>query len=169
MSVYISTIEYITLNGGVLGTQKAVSPGSRCFSLVQSNLHYWGSFYGLCKDLSMNCLSFLFILLVPRLFWSFFWQKMLYNALRSIYPYDLQWSFTHSRAHKQIIDCFYTPKQSSIWGLPENIFQVNSLQISKNLHNSISYLCWDLFKWILNTLKHSNYFLALGDGIKYRV
>lgn len=52
----------------------------------------------------MNYLSFVFILLVPRLFWSFFWQKMLCNVLRSISPNHLGGSFTH-KAHKQIINC----------------------------------------------------------------
>lgn len=105
VSVYISAIEYITLKEGVLGAERAVSTDRECFSVVQSNLHHWGSFYGLCKDLSMNCLSFLLILLAPRLFWSFFWQKMLYNVLRNIYPNHLWWSFTHNETHEQIIHC----------------------------------------------------------------
>lgn len=106
MSVYISAIEFIALKGGVLGTQKAMSPDCKCFSMVQSNLHHWGSFYDLCKDLSMmSCLSFLFILLATRLFWSLFWQTMLYNVLRSIYPNHLQWSFTHCETHREVIHC----------------------------------------------------------------
>lgn len=36
--IYISAIEYITLKGGVLGTQKAMFPDCECFSTVQSNL-----------------------------------------------------------------------------------------------------------------------------------
>lgn len=141
MSVCISAIEYLTLKGGVLVIQKAVSIDCKRFFMLQSNLLYWGLFYGLCKNLSMNCLSFLFILLVPRLLWSFFWQKMLYNVLRNIYPSHLQWNFTHDETHKKIIHCQavlpFTHQSNPASEVCLRIFfQINSLHISKNLHNS---------------------------------
>lgn len=79
-------------------------PQPACISLwCKSNLHCLGWFYGICKYLSIKCLSFVFILMVPRVFWLSYWQNKLYNVLWNADAFLLGWSPTHYWAHKQTI------------------------------------------------------------------
>lgn len=119
--VYISAIERMELPLLLMETpweRRRLFLQTACVCLrCKSNFHHLGWFCGLCKYLSMKCLSFVFILMVPRVFWPSFWQKMLYNVLWNIYPNHIGWSLTHSWAQKQIIGRQYcspsTPPNNS--------------------------------------------------------